>query len=144
MKKRIRIDGMHCTGCVQSVEKAIKSVAEVNSVSVQLTTEQAEIEIDGEDFPWDEIRTVVEDAGYKIEAEKNDSVMIEIEGMHCTGCSSAIEKALNRNKGVINASVNLTAEKAYIDYDATLISVEELKESIEQAGYNVVEAQKKK
>lgn len=144
MKKNIRINGMHCTGCVQSVEKAIKSVSGVIHVDVQLTTEQAVVETDSEDFPLEEIRKVIENAGYEAEVEKNNSAVIAIDGMHCTGCSSAVEKALKKHKGVTSAIVNLTAEKAYIDYDAGMVSVEELKESVEQAGYSVLEAQKKK
>jgi len=144
MKKRIQINGMHCAGCVNSVEKALSKVDKVKSASVQLTTESAEIEVEDEDFPFEEVRVAVENAGYEVEEPKSDSVTFQIGGMHCTGCSSAVEKAIKKQDGVVNANVNLAAEKAFVDFDSSHISTDQIKESIENAGYEVIDEQKKK
>lgn len=144
MKKRIQINGMHCAGCVNSVEKALGKVEKVKGASVQLTTESAEIEFEGDAFPFDEVREAIENAGYEVEEPKNDSVTFQIGGMHCTGCSSAVEKAIRKKDGVVNANVNLTAEKAFVDFDSSQISIDQIKESIENAGYEVIDEQKKK
>jgi len=144
MKKRIQINGMHCAGCVNSVEKALGKVEKVKGASVQLTTESAEIEFEGDAFPFDEVREAIENAGYEVEEPKNDSVTFQIGGMHCTGCSSAVEKAIRKQDGVVNANVNLTAEKAFVDFDSSQISIDQIKESIENAGYEVIDEQKKK
>lgn len=135
---------MHCAGCVNSVEKALEKVDKVKDASVQLTTESAEIEVEGENFPFDEVREAIENAGYEVEEPKSDSVTFQVGGMHCTGCSSAVEKALRKQDGVVNANVNLTAEKAFVDYNSSMISTDQIKESIENAGYGVIEEQKKK
>ena len=144
MKKRIQINGMHCAGCVNSVEKALSKVDKVKSASVQLTTESAEIEVEDDDFPFEEVREAVENAGYEVEEPKSDSVTFQIGGMHCTGCSSAVEKAIKKQDGVVNANVNLAAEKAFVDFDSSQISTDQIKESIENAGYEVIDEQKKK
>lgn len=144
MKKRILINGMHCAGCVNSVEKALKSVEGVKSANVQLTTEVAEIEFLGDQFPSESVTKAIENAGYEVVEPSNDTVTFNIGGMHCTGCSSAVEKALKRNEGVSEAVVNLTAEKAFVEFDSGRISLEELKNSIENAGYEVLNLQKKK
>ncbi|MDZ7757953.1 copper ion binding protein [Rhodohalobacter sp.] len=144
MKKRIQINGMHCAGCVNSVEKALSKVDKVKSANVQLTTESAEIEVEDDDFPFEEIREAVENAGYEVEEPKSDSVTFQIGGMHCTGCSSAVEKAIKKQDGVVNANVNLAAEKAFVDFDSSQISTDQIKESIENAGYEVIDEQKKK
>lgn len=135
---------MHCAGCVNSVEKALEKVEKVKGASVQLTTESAEIEVEGDDFPYDEVREAIENAGYEVEEPKNDSVTFQIGGMHCTGCSSAVEKAIKKQSGVVSANVNLAAEKAFVDFDSTQISIDQIKESIENAGYEVIDEQKKK
>ncbi len=60
---------------------------------------------------------------------------LKIEGMHCTGCSTRLEKVLNNLEGVEIAKVSLEEKKATIKYDETKISLENIKESIENAGF---------
>lgn len=60
---------------------------------------------------------------------------LKIEGMHCTGCSTRLEKILNNLEGVETAKVSLEEKKATIKYDETKISLENIKESIENAGF---------
>mgnify|MGYP001354718940 CR=1 FL=1 len=40
---RFRVDGMHCAGCVSSVEKALTKVSGVTRVSVNLATNIADV-----------------------------------------------------------------------------------------------------
>ncbi len=59
--------------------------------------------------------------------------------MHCAACSASLEKAFNRNKAVSFASVNITTEKAVVEYDEALIDENGLREITEKAGFSVVE-----
>lgn len=63
------------------------------------------------------------------------NIELKIEGMHCTGCSTRLEKVLNGLDGVSNASVNLEAKNAVIEFDSSKITLEEIKETIEDAGF---------
>jgi P-type Cu+ transporter len=143
MKKQITINGMHCAGCVNSVEKAIERVEGVKSVSVQLTTEKASIDFEGE-FPAEAVKDAIENAGYKIEepAAVND-LTFDIDGMHCTGCSAAVEKAASGLEGVTDVNVNLAAGKAYIRFDPQIVQPDTIADRIENAGYTVVFQKKK-
>lgn len=58
-------------------------------------------------------------------------VKLNIEGMHCTGCSTRLEKVLNNVDGVESAKVSLEEKKADIKYDETQISEKELIEAVE-------------
>ena len=60
---------------------------------------------------------------------------LKIEGMHCTGCSTRLEKILNNLEGVETAKVSLEEKKATIKYDETKINIENIKEAIEDAGF---------
>lgn len=62
-------------------------------------------------------------------------VKLNIEGMHCTGCSTRLEKVLNNVDGVEGAKVSLEEKKADIKYDETQISEKELIEAVEDAGF---------
>ena len=60
---------------------------------------------------------------------------LKIEGMHCAGCSTRLEKVLNNLEGVETAKVSLEERKATIKYDETKINIENIKETIEDAGF---------
>lgn len=66
-----------------------------------------------------------------------DTVTLKIYGMTCTLCSITIESALAKKKGVKNAAVNYAAEKAVVDYDKDVVSIEDIKKSIEKLGFAV-------
>lgn len=49
MKKvTFQIDGMHCAGCVNAVDKQLEALEGVQSAQVNLATESATVEYDGE------------------------------------------------------------------------------------------------
>ena len=60
---------------------------------------------------------------------------LKIEGMHCAGCSTRLERVLNNLEVVETAKVSLEEKKATIKYDETKISLESIKEAIEDAGF---------
>ena len=62
-------------------------------------------------------------------------VCLKIKGMHCEGCSTRLTKVLNNQDGVENAKVSLEEAKADIKYDDSQISLDEIKEAIEDAGF---------
>ena len=63
---------------------------------------------------------------------------LSIGGMNCAACSAACEKALNKIDGV-EATVNLLAEKAIIEYDETRVSYADLENAIVRVGFYVVD-----
>lgn len=62
-------------------------------------------------------------------------IKLNIEGMHCTGCSTRLEKVLNNIDGVENAKVSLEEKKADIKFNEEIISIDEIKEAIKDAGF---------
>ena len=62
----------------------------------------------------------------------NQEIELKIKGMHCSGCVSSVEKALNGVSGVANAVVNLTLEKATINGSA---NIDQLIKAVNSSGY---------
>eukprot|EP00201_Polytomella_parva_P019612 CAMPEP_0175045940 /NCGR_PEP_ID=MMETSP0052_2-20121109/4741_1 /TAXON_ID=51329 ORGANISM="Polytomella parva, Strain SAG 63-3" /NCGR_SAMPLE_ID=MMETSP0052_2 /ASSEMBLY_ACC=CAM_ASM_000194 /LENGTH=243 /DNA_ID=CAMNT_0016309605 /DNA_START=309 /DNA_END=1037 /DNA_ORIENTATION=+ len=58
-----------------------------------------------------------------------------IGGMSCASCASALESTLSRLTGVMSVSVALLTERCKVTYDPDLICVSELKEAIEDSGF---------
>jgi len=59
-----------------------------------------------------------------------------VEGMHCTGCSSRLERILNNLEGV-NAEVNFETQIARVEFDEEKVSINEIKETIKDAGFDI-------
>lgn len=62
-------------------------------------------------------------------------VLLKIDGMTCSACSSGLEKYLNKQDGIENASVNLVMNNASIDYDDKKINIEQIEKFVEKAGF---------
>lgn len=45
----------------------------------------------------------------------------KVTGMHCSSCSTAVQKALSVTSGVEKASVSLTLEQAEVVYDPNVV-----------------------
>ncbi len=69
---------------------------------------------------------------------KQEYVTVNISGMSCNHCVQRIEKSLQQAKGVNTARVELSEEKAYIDYDPSVINAETLLQIINDSGYEGV------
>ena len=61
-------------------------------------------------------------------------IILSIDGMTCSACSSGLEKYLRKQKGVITANVNLVLAQALIEYEDDL-TVEELEKFVKEAGF---------
>ncbi len=60
---------------------------------------------------------------------------LQLEGMGCAACASAIETAIQKVSGVDYCSVNFGAEQATVAYDQSHTSLEKIEQAVTQAGY---------
>ena len=63
-------------------------------------------------------------------------VLLKIEGMTCSACSSGLEKYLNKQDGIIAASVNLIMNNASIEYDDAKLTLEQVEKFVDKAGFS--------
>lgn len=63
---------------------------------------------------------------------------IPVVGMACSACSANVEKKLNSLAGISSASVSLPGRSALIDYDPATISLEKMKQAVNDIGYDLV------
>ena len=62
-------------------------------------------------------------------------INLAIDGMTCSSCSNGLEKYLNKQKGVLNASVNLVMANATIEYDEKILNQGKIEEFVKEAGF---------
>ena len=62
-------------------------------------------------------------------------IILKVDGMTCSACSSGLEKYLNKQNGIYNATVNLVMANTTIDYDENILDVPKLETFIKKAGF---------
>ncbi len=64
-----------------------------------------------------------------------DTIRIPVTGMTCAACQSRVQRTLQKQAGVADASVNLMMQNATITFDPQTISPSQLVEAIRDSGY---------
>jgi P-type Cu+ transporter len=62
---KITIQGMHCSSCASNIERSVKKVKGINSISVSLMTNKGIIEAEDSINP-ENIKNAVSKVGYKV------------------------------------------------------------------------------
>ena len=127
---KLPIVGMTCASCVLRVEKALKALPGVQSVAVNLATEDATVRATGV-VAADALAAAVRKAGYEVPTRR---VELQVEGMTCASCVTRVEKALLKVPGVSAASANLATEKASVETLGN-VSFATLAAAVDKAGY---------
>ena len=63
------------------------------------------------------------------------NLILSIDGMTCSACSNGLEKYLNKQNGIFNASVNLVMANATVTYDEKILNQEIIEKYVKQAGF---------
>lgn len=131
-KVNIDVSGMTCAACSSRVERTLNKTEGVTNAVVNLLGQKATIEFDDEKTNPEELINVIERVGYEVPLTKT---LLLIEGMTCTACSSRVEKVLNKIPGVTRANVNLSSNKAIIEYPSGAVDEKILIDKVKKAGY---------
>ena len=133
----LNIQGMTCSACVQTVEKALNKAEGIIEANVNLTTEKAHLTYNPEKIKKKEILDIVAKTGYGATMETS-KITVKIGGMTCSACVQTVEKALSKAEGIIEANVNLTTEKALVTYDASELDYDDIARIIDNTGYSAL------
>ncbi len=137
-KIKLRIEGMTCASCVASIENSLKKVPGIETVSVNLMTETADVQFNSTKLNLDDIISKVEAIGYSAEPlieKESNTLTLNIGGMTCASCVKSIENTVSKLKGIESVTVNLATEQATIKYDPKSLQPRKIVEAIEEIGY---------
>ena len=68
-------------------------------------------------------------------------ITIPITGMTCANCVATVERSIKKVNGVQQATVNLSSERATVEFDPTVANLASVIDRVEKAGYGVAEAE---
>lgn len=68
-----------------------------------------------------------------------ETISLNVQGMTCNHCKASVEKAVGSLDGVQSVEVILAENKVNVGLDSSIVSMETLKNTIEDIGFDVVE-----
>ncbi|MGI0072493.1 MAG: heavy metal translocating P-type ATPase [Nitrosotalea sp.] len=131
----LKIGGMHCAGCVNSIQNYLMELKGVTKCEVNLAAEKATLEFDPLSVNLATIEKAVEEAGYKVVYEK---LSIKIGNITDSSDADKLEKRLKQLEGVKNASVNFGNGQVLVEYNQALLSLSDIRQVINQNGYQIL------
>ncbi len=132
-KMIIPVTGMSCATCAVTIEKGLAETPGVSEARVNFASEKASVEYDPEKVDLAKLSQTVSELGYGVATRKS---IFPVGGMTCAACVSRVEQALSSVPGVVSASVNLSSEKATVEYiEGTEFA--ELRQAVKEAGYEL-------
>ena len=133
-KETFAVEGMSCSSCAQTVEKAVQKLQGVKEASVNLATEKLTVQYNEKQLDERAIREAVEKSGYTI-ATPQVQMTFSIEGMTCSSCAQTVEKTTQNLAGVVSAAVNLATEKMTVVYQPGQTNPQAIMDAVKAAGY---------
>ncbi|MFS0674516.1 heavy-metal-associated domain-containing protein [Ornithinibacillus sp. 179-J 7C1 HS] len=73
----------------------------------------------------------------------NETIYIDIKGMHCPDCPKKVEKSLSKLVGVAEVSVNYETENGTVTFNRDLTSISEIVNRINKMGFTAENIQSK-
>ncbi len=140
--EKVKITGMTCAVCASRVEKAVGKLEGVTDASVNFATETLSVKYNDDNIKSSDIEKVIEKAGYGVEKDINN-YSFKVEGMTCSACASRVERVTKKAEGVETSTVNFATEKLNITFDENKVSISDLKNIVEKAGYKLIVDEKK-
>lgn len=135
----LKIGGMHCAGCAQTIEKSIRRLKGVVDVNVSFASEKALVTYDPELINIREIEAAIERAGYKVVYERISlRVSIPMEGDNLAVIRSSLEK-LDGIKSLSIRRVKSSELALSIEYNPALISLKDIRDRISSLGFKILE-----
>ncbi len=130
------IVGMSCASCASTIQRSLSKIRGVEKANVNFATSKASVLYHPQFVTPEDFISSVRKSGYEVGTA---SIEIPVQGMQCASCVQNIERALLTKRGIAKASVNLATERVKVEYLPSEISLVEIKNVIEQAGYKVLD-----
>jgi Cu+-exporting ATPase len=129
------ITGMTCANCAATIERNLKKLPTAQNVTVNLASERATLEFDPTQLGQSDILARIEKAGYGVAVGE---AVIPIKRLSDESDAQRLTHALSGLDGVVKAQVSYAGEKATVAYIPTLVSQNDLRRAVSEAGFEAV------
>ncbi|KAK7304547.1 hypothetical protein VNO77_42428 [Canavalia gladiata] len=134
---RVRIKGMACTSCSESVENILQMVEGVKKAIVGLALEEAKVHFDPNVTETDKIIQAIEDAGFGAELVSSgkdaNKVHLKLEGVDSAEDVNTVMSSLELAMGVNHVEMDLSEHKVIVSYDPDFTGPRSLIHCVQEA-----------
>ncbi len=131
----IKIGGMHCAGCVNSIQNYLMELNGMKKCDVNLVAEKATLVFDPLTINLDTIEKAVKEAGYSVVYEK---LSVKINNITDAADAARLEARLKELEGVKRSFVNFGNGQVLVEYSQALLSLSDIRQVINKNGYQIL------
>lgn len=136
----LSIAGMTCNSCVKNIKENTIQLNGVIYIDISLSENAAYVIYDPSKITCDKIAAEIDQMGFECiqntTIENVASVQCFIEGMTCKSCVNSIEKSIFEKESIIRISVSLENKNAFIIYQPSMISQQNILTWISELGFD--------
>jgi Cu+-exporting ATPase len=131
----LKIGGMHCAGCVNSIQNYVSKLDGVTKCEVNLASQKASLEFDSDMVDLSKIEGAVRTAGYSVVYEK---LTMKVSGITDSSGADSLARKLQTIEGIKYASINYGNSQAILQYNSSLISLSDIRQFFAKSGYQIL------
>jgi len=132
------ITGMTCAACARRIERKLSKSPGVRRAGVNFATSRATVEYDPQATGIGALIDIVKDVGYGTAGTARADFIVD-DSARPSGSSQPLEKYLNAQRGVVNATFNLGTMEVRVEYLPGTTDVKAIHSALEEFGYQVRE-----
>lgn len=120
---------------ISKITHALQYIKEIDTCNLELNNHRIRITSKYPDDAIAKAVPILTELQVKVPVTKNNFPLLNLS---CASCANSSQNILKMQPGVINASVNYANEMAYIEYIPSMINPQKLKDSLQEAGYDLI------
>ncbi len=132
------ITGMTCAACARRIERKLSKAPGVRQAGVNFATSRATVQYDPQRTGVRQLIETVKDVGYGTAGTARAHFIVD-DSARPSGSSQPLEKHLNAQRGIVNASFNLGTMEVRVEYLPGATDVPAIRHAIEDFGYRLRE-----
>ncbi|MGM0491828.1 MAG: heavy metal translocating P-type ATPase [Armatimonadota bacterium] len=136
-KLTLRVEGMDCASCAQTIATAAERREGVSHATVNFTGGTAEIQYDPTEIEPEKIIETIRSLGYGVQRAGVVRSRFTVRGIDCADCATGIEGALEERDGLISAEVNAATGKLVVEHDPQRLPIADVIATVEALGYEI-------
>ncbi|AUZ86035.1 heavy metal translocating P-type ATPase [Methylophaga nitratireducenticrescens] len=130
----------HCAGLITA---SINRLSGIINISTNIANHHVTVEFDPNQLSDKNIWDAIEKAGYDVDSMSSpmssgtSEALFTVPSMGSDHCAGLVSTSIKRLTGINDISTNIANHKVTVSFDPVTVNTKNIKEAIEQAGYDV-------
>lgn len=137
------VSGMGSNHCAGLITASINRLSGIINISTNIANHHVTVEFDPNQLSDKNIWEAIEKAGYDVDSMSSpmssgtSEALFTVPSMGSDHCAGLVSTSIKRLTGINDISTNIANHKVTVSFDPVTVNTKNIKEAIEQAGYDV-------